>query len=216
MFNEFFLFLGLLTFGVVLTLLTAVGVITIWVIRSRNETNYSAVNFVLLVLSPLESLVKFTLKCVKIDDRLVDKVIVKLRTQKYYKEFMSTTPEATAIFLPQCLRSPSCPANLLEEGIVCERCGKCEIRDAQSMALNLGYMFFVVPGSSFIKRMVKKYNPRAILGVGCLQEVKEGGEMCKKMKIPAQGLVLLQDGCVSTRLDWASFYDLLNKPKLIL
>ncbi len=187
MFNEFFLFLGLLTFSVVLTLLTAVLVMTIWIIRAHKKTNYNAVNFVLLVLSPLESLIKFTLKCVKIDDRIVDKVIIKLRTQKSYKEFMGTPPEATAIFLPQCLRSPSCPANLLEEGILCERCGKCEIRDAQSTALNLGYMFFVVPGSSFIKRMVKKYSPRAILGVGCLQEVKEGLEMCEKMKIPALG-----------------------------
>jgi hypothetical protein len=73
-------------------------------------------------------------------------------------------------------------------------------------------MFFVVPGASFIKRMVKKYNPRAILGVGCLQELKEGGEMCEKMKIPAQGIVLLKDGCVSTHLNWGLFYDLLNKP----
>jgi hypothetical protein len=60
--------------------------------------------------------------------------------------------------------------------------------------------------------MVKKYRPRAILGVGCLQEVKEGLEMCEKMKVPAHGLVLLRDGCVSTQLNWSSFYDLLGKP----
>jgi len=52
--------------------------------------------------------------------------------------------------------------------------------------------------------------------VGCLQEVKEGLEMCAKMKIPALGIVLLQDGCVSTLLNWNSFYDLLDKTKLNL
>jgi len=216
MFYEFFLLLGLLSFGVLLMLLTSVLVITVWIVTSHNKTNYRAINLVLFFLGPLESLIKYVLLVAKIDEGIVDKTIIKLRSQKSYAAFMSTSAEATAIFLPQCLRSPSCPASLLEEGIVCERCGKCEIRNAQLKALNLGYMFFVVPGSSFIKRMAKKYKPRAILGVGCLQEVKEGLEMCAKMKIPALGIVLLQDGCVSTLLNWNSFYDLLDKTKLNL
>ena len=216
MFYEFFLFLGLFTFGVLLILLTTVVIITVWIITSHNKSNYKTINLVLFFLSPLESLIKSMLHIVKLDERIVDKTIIKLMTQKSYVPFMNTPTEATAIFLPQCLRSPSCLASLLEEGIVCEKCGKCEIRNAQLKALNLGYMFFVVPGSSFIKRMVKKYKPRAILGVGCIQEVKEGLEMCKKMKTPAIGVVLLQDGCISTLVNWSLFYDLLEKTKFKL
>ena len=41
-----------------------------------------------------------------------------------------------------------------------------------------------LPGSSFIKRMVKKYRPQAIIGVGCLSEVKEGIDMADKLGLP--------------------------------
>jgi len=66
----------------------------------------------------------------------------------------------------------------------------------------MGYRVFIVPGSSFIKRMVKKYHPRAILGVGCLSEVKEGLEMSDKMGLVAMGVVTLKDGCVETLVAW--------------
>jgi len=50
--------------------------------------------------------------------------------------------------------------------------------------------------------MVRKYHPRAILGVGCLSEVKEGLEMADKIGVVARGVVTLKDGCVETLVDW--------------
>ena len=58
------------------------------------------------------------------------------------------------------------------------------------------------PGSSFIKRIIKKYRPGAIVGVGCHMEIKEGLDLCHSHAIPARGVPLSKAGCVATTLDW--------------
>ncbi len=73
--------------------------------------------------------------------------------------------------------------------------------------LQLGYRVFIVPGSTFIKRMARKYRPRAIIGVGCLVEVKDGIDMADRMGITAIGVVNLKDGCVETIADWVALRD---------
>ena len=75
------------------------------------------------------------------------------------------------------------------------------------MLEKLGYRIFIVPGSSFIKRMVKKYHPKAIIGVGCLSEVKEGIDMADKIGLVAMGVVTMKEGCVETLVNWADIYE---------
>jgi len=50
--------------------------------------------------------------------------------------------------------------------------------------------------------MVRKYRPKAIIGVGCMGEVKEGLEMSDKLGLISMGVVTLKEGCVETYLDW--------------
>ncbi|HNL87190.1 MAG TPA: DUF116 domain-containing protein, partial [Methanoregulaceae archaeon] len=107
-----------------------------------------------------------------------------------------------AIFLPQCLRSAKCPAHLTPEGLKCKCCGLCMIGYWLPLLEKMGYRVFSVPGSSFIKRMVRKYRPKAIIGVGCMGEVKEGLEMSDKLGLISMGVVTLKEGCVETYLDW--------------
>jgi hypothetical protein len=56
--------------------------------------------------------------------------------------------------------------------------------------------------------MVKKYRPGAIIGVGCLSEVKEGIEMADKMGLVGIGVVTAKEGCVETLVNWADVYDM--------
>ena len=65
----------------------------------------------------------------------------------------------------------------------------------------MGYMFFISPGSSLVKRMVKKYRPAAVIGIGCAVEVKEGTAMMDARGIPVQAVSLSRDGCVDTDVD---------------
>ncbi len=164
-------------------------------------------NFMLFCISLLENLVKALFRLVRMEDSIVDEVGISLKNKIALKKYRETPGNKRMIFLPQCLRAVDCPSKLSPEGMQCINCGKCEIGRARKRAEELGYKVFIVPGSSFIIRLVRKHKPQAILGVGCMGEVKAGLEMCEKLNLYGVGLVLDKDGCVSTTLDWKKFYD---------
>ncbi len=164
-------------------------------------------NFMLFCISLLENLVKALFRLVRMDDSIVDEVGISLKNKIGLKKYKETPFNKRMIFLPQCLRAADCPSKLSPEGMQCINCGKCEIGKARKHAEEMGYRVFIVPGSSFIIRLVREHRPHAILGVGCMGEVKAGLEMCEKLNLYGVGLVLDKDGCVSTILDWKKFYD---------
>ncbi len=150
----------------------------------------------------LEGLVKAVCRFFGLDDRDLLSFSIRLQNSMNTKSFEAVPVEKRAVFLPQCLRSARCPANLTPEGIRCQACGLCTTCDGIRELTGMGYRVFIVPGSSFIKRMVKKYRPEGIIGVGCILEVKEGLELCDRMGIPGLGVVTLKDGCVETIVNW--------------
>ncbi|MCK9298033.1 MAG: DUF116 domain-containing protein [Methanoculleus sp.] len=155
----------------------------------------------------LEGLVKAFCKLLGLDDKDLVTFFITLRNTMNTKAFSETPVEQRAIFLPQCLRSAQCPANLTPEGLKCRNCGRCSVGKNVVWLESIGYRVFIVPGSTFIKRMVKKYHPQAIIGVGCLMEIKDGIEMSDRIGIIAIGVVNLKDGCVETIADWAAVRD---------
>ena len=155
----------------------------------------------------LEGLVKAICRFFGLDDRDLISFSIKLQNSMNKKSFEGVPVEKRAIFLPQCLRSARCPANLTPEGIWCQGCGLCTTGDAIRELLRMGYRVFIVPGSSFIKRMVKKYRPDGIIGVGCTLEVKEGLDLCDQLGIPGMGVVTLKDGCVETCVNWNEVFE---------
>ena len=126
------------------------------------------------------------------------------------KKFKETPYKDKIIFLPQCLRDPECKAKTTEEGIIYLGCGKCNIAGFKKEAEKLGYKLFIVPGSSIVKTLIKKYKPKAVLGVACLPELKEAMIMVKKHKIAAQGVLLSKDGCVNTEVNWKKLRDIIS------
>jgi hypothetical protein len=58
--------------------------------------------------------------------------------------------------------------------------------------------------------MIQKYHPKAIVGVGCMMEIKEGIDLCYRYDISAIGVPLLEAGCVCTTLDWDKFYEIIS------
>ena len=155
----------------------------------------------------LEGLVKAICRFFGLDDRDLISFSIKLQNSMNKKSFEGVPVEKRAVFLPQCLRSARCPANLTPEGIWCQGCGLCTTGEAIRELLQMGYRVFIVPGSSFIKRMVKKYRPGGIIGVGCTIEVKEGLDLCDHLGIPGMGVVTLKDGCVETCVNWNEVFE---------
>jgi len=181
--------------------------IALLILYSFRTGNFFAARIILLGTTLLESIIRPLFWIAGADDAIVDDVGVRLRNYINRKEFLKTPRDQRFIFMPQCVRSTQCPAKLTPEGIKCVGCGRCRVGEAKKYAEEMGYRFFIVPGSSFIKRIMKKYRPRAIVGVGCQMEIKEGLDLCHSYDIPALGVPLTQSGCVSTTLDWEQFYD---------
>lgn len=167
-------------------------------------------NFMLFSITVLETIVKAIFRLVGVDDSIVDDVGIALKNKISLRKFRETPINKRLIFLPQCLRAVDCPSKLSPEGMKCIDCGHCEVGHAIRSAECIGYKVFIVPGSSFIKRLVRKHKPNAILGVGCITEIKAGLEMCEKLNLFGVGLVLDRAGCVSTTLNWDNFYEFIE------
>jgi uncharacterized protein len=155
----------------------------------------------------LKGLMEAMFRFFGLEDQDLYNFLIKLFNSMNAAEFSRIAVTERAIFIPQCLRSSNCPAHLTPEGLKCKNCGQCDVGAARLLLEKMGYKVFIVPGSSFIKRMVKKYRPKAIIGIGCLAEVKEGIDMADKMGLVVMGIVTLKEGCVETIANWPEIYE---------
>ncbi|MFH0968220.1 MAG: DUF116 domain-containing protein, partial [Methanobacteriota archaeon] len=191
-------FLVLLLCGVILFIMT---------VYSIRTGNLIFPGFMRAGLIFLEGMMRGLFKLFGVEDQEFLRIMVMLQNTLNRKAFMAIPVKDRAVFIPQCLRARACPAHLHEEGLKCRSCGLCEVGVAKKVLEELGYTFFIVPGSSFIKRMVKRYRPKAIIGIGCLMEVKEGTEMAGQMNLISMGIVTSRDGCVETAVNWEDVYE---------
>jgi uncharacterized protein len=209
-----FSFVALITGSVLLIALLLSSIIIIIVLfllaYSFKTGNFLLPNMMIFSIVFFEGPIKAVLRLFGVDDARVDKISINIRNRAMWSAFRKTPFNRRAIFVPQCLRSIDCPARLSPEGIICKDCGRCEISAAKKEAQKIGYLFFIVPGSSFIVRMIRKYHPEAIIGVGCLCEVKEGLDLMHKYKIVSVGAVLDRSGCVATALNWKKLYEIMR------
>jgi len=203
-------FLGALLLILLLLSAVIVAVVIMLLAYSFKTGNVLFPNLLIIGIMFFEGPIKAIIRLFGVDDAAIDRISIDMQNRAMWATFSKIPFDKRAIFMPQCLRSVECPARLSPEGIKCKSCGQCEVNNAKKAAEKLGYMFFIVPGSSFIVRMIHKYHPAAIIGVGCLCEVKEGLNLMHKNKIPAIGVVLDRSGCVSTVLDWEKFFEVMQ------
>jgi len=205
--NNLIYLIGEITVFLILgALLTAFILVVISLYSIRKGRLY----FPTLIRSGLvffEGLMKAFFRLFGLEEREMLSFLIKLHNAMNTADFERIPVSERAVFIPQCLRSSKCPAHLTPEGLKCRNCGQCTVGEARMILEKLGYRIFIVPGSSFIKRMVKKYHPKAIIGVGCLSEVKEGIDMADKIGLVAMGIVTIKEGCVETLVNWTDIYE---------
>ena len=194
-------FLGILVLvGIVIFLvgLLVVGVLLFLALR------YSKVyfpNLLVLLLSALESPMKAVFRFLNLDETRIESLIIEIQNSLYKPAFAKTAYKDRALFLPHCLRSIKCPAKLSFDGVQCIECGLCSIGDIKKKAEKLGYRVYITPGGMFTKRLLKEKKVKAVMGVACNFELREGLENCQKFGVPGQGINLLKDGCINTVAD---------------
>lgn len=207
LYPQIMILIGQLTILFLLGILISGFILLILSIHAIRTGNLIFPKFMRAGLIFLEGMMRGLFKLFGIEDREFLRIMVTLQNTLNRKAFMAIPVSERAVFLPQCLRAGACPAHLHEEGLKCRSCGLCGVGVAKKRLEGLGYKFFIVPGSSFIKRMIKRYRPKAIIGVGCLMEIKEGTEMAGQLNLVSMGIVTTKDGCVETAVNWDEVYE---------
>ncbi len=138
-----------------------------------------------------------------LSDRLVSYTHIELRNKLNEAKFKRVPFKDRMLFLPHCLKKPKgCKARPGEEGIECRKtaaCKNCPVEIMRNEAKKLGYgHVFIVPGGSMLAKLAEKYKPKAVLGLACKDEVNLGFSKMAEYGVPAQGVMLLKDGCKDT------------------
>lgn len=142
-----------------------------------------------------------------LNEKIVDLIGIEVRNSLNERDFAKVSPEDRILVMPQCVRHPKCPARLdSSTGIDCRSCGLCMVNDLKSEAERLGYRFYLVPGGSFVKRIVKAIRPKAAIGVACHRDLNMGMHEISRAECVVMGVPLLKDGCVSTEVDVKEVY----------
>ncbi|MBU1626463.1 DUF116 domain-containing protein [bacterium] len=147
--------------------------------------------------SPLKGVYRL----LRVDPLVVDEALIMFANKSMSSRFKKARGEKL-IFAPQCLRSVECKARLdPEAGYICRECGNCVIGDISCLCKERGYVLFIVPGDSFVKRIVTRLKPASVIGVACYDELSMAMLVGIRMGIPSVGVPLIRSGCFNTLVE---------------
>ena len=187
--ESFYTFLGQLVVFliVVVAILFIVTLVLGLFVARKNKIKFP--RFVLFVVDLLYSPFKTIARVLKLDEHLIDDIAIKVRDDVNKEKFREIPAEKTLIFLPHCLR----------EGLNCTECGLCSIGVIKKKAEPLGYKLYIVPGSSFVKKIVMENKFEAVVGVACHEDLNQ--MMMLLSDFYPQGVLLEKTGCFETSVN---------------
>ena len=193
------MFLGqlvVLIVGIIIILLIIFLILGL-LIAKKNQIKFP--RFLLYIVDLLYSPLKTIAQFLKLDDNLIDDIAIKVRNDLNKEQYNRIPAEKTLIFLPHCLRHKDCPATLQKEGLNCTECGLCSIGVIKKKAEPLGYKMYIVPGSSFVKKIVMENKFQTVLGVACHEDLNQ--MMMLLSDFYPQGVLLEKTGCFETKVN---------------
>ena len=164
--------------------------------------------FILFVVDSLYFPFKSIANFLKLDEYLIDDIAIRVRDELNKEKFKSVPAEKTLIFLPHCLRHRDCPVTLQKEGLNCTECGLCSIGVIKKKAEPMGYKLYIVPGSSFVKKIVMENKFKAVLGVACHEDLNQ--MMMLLSDFCPQGALLEKTGCFETKVNIKKVFEKLD------
>lgn len=208
---DFFTILGQIT-AILLIILFILIIITLilglYLIKNKKLIFPGLLLFTLNLTYPI---LKKLFKIFQLNDLLVDTISIDLRNRLNHDKFIELYAKDVIMVLPHCLRAPNCPAILGESGLECVSCGKCSIGIIKDVSQKKGIDMYIVPGSTFIKNVLKKRSFKGVIGVACPVDLNLA--MMSLEDYCVQGVYLLKDGCINTIVDVDEVIELINSTK---
>ncbi|MBN2110588.1 MAG: DUF116 domain-containing protein [Methanosarcinaceae archaeon] len=157
-------------------------------------------DFILFVLYLFYGPAKLICRVFFIDEIIVDQILVEVRNSMMAEKFRKIK-DRRVIFLPQCMRHPNCKARCDPiKGYECRMCGLCDICRIIEAAKEHNFEVYVIPGGSFVKKIIKTQQPKSCIGVACYPELTESMQGASPF-MTVQGIPLLKDGCFDTKVN---------------
>ena len=181
--DSFYMFLGQLVVlvAVIIIILFIIVLILGLLIARKNQIKFP--RFVLFVVDLLYSPFKTIARTLKLDANMIDDIAIKVRDEINKEKFKEIPAEKTLIFLP----------------LNCTECGLCSIGVIKKKAEPLGYKLYIVPGSSFVKKIVMESKFKAVIGVACHEDLNQ--MMMLLSDFCPQGVLLEKTGCFETKVN---------------
>ena len=133
----------------------------------------------------------------------------------YKDRFLKT--EKRVLFLPHCCRKfmdSRCKATFDSENAsyLCTHCSKdCQVNKATELAKKEKYDIYVVPGSSCVKKIFRKYSYDGVVGVACTEEIALATKIFKKLVIAVQNIPLIKNGCAETQFNFKTLQEIVKR-----
>ena len=197
--DSFYMFLGeLVVLLVFLIVILFIAILILGVVLVQKNIILFP-RFQLFIVDLLYSPFKTIANLLKLDEHLIDDIAIKVRDDINKEKFKKIPAEKTLIFLPHCLRHRDCPATLQKEGLNCTECGLCSIGVIKKKAEPLGYKLYIVPGGSFVKKIVMEKKFKAVIGVACHEDLNQ--MMMLLSDFCPQGVLIEKTGCFETKVN---------------
>ncbi len=157
-------------------------------------------NFVLFILDLLYSPAKQICRIFSIRSTIIDEIQIEIRNAVNLDRFIAHKKNK-ALIGPQCMRDPKCKARCDPiTGYKCLGCGKCDYTRIKKACEKYGYKLYIIPGGSFVKKIMKVDKPKVALGIACFNELNESMHDLSPF-VPVQGVPLTRDGCFNTAVN---------------
>jgi len=196
---EFYQIFGEIVFILAIVMLTLLSVTLVLGKLLIKEDKLVFPRLLLFTIDVFYGIFKKFSENVGVDAKIVDQIGVEVRNKVNAKLYKKIEPQEKIVVLPHCLRDADCEAKLESSGLVCKDCNRCVIGVIKTKAEEKGFKVFIIPGSTFLKKILEKNDFKAVLGVACYQDLNLA--MMKLSKFSCQGVPLLEDGCINTKVD---------------
>jgi hypothetical protein len=149
-----------------------------------------------------------------------DLIDVHAENLRQREKFLQTNKRV--LFLPHCARKhmdARCRAFFDREmsSYRCRNCSSdCLINQAASLATEIGYDVYIVPGGSCIPRILHKMRYEGVVGVACCEEMKLALNYLKSANIACQGVPLTKNGCSNTEFNLESLKKVLTASSAVV
>ncbi|MDI6703836.1 MAG: DUF116 domain-containing protein [bacterium] len=109
-------------------------------------------------------------------------------------------PKDILLLIPHCLQDFDCEVRITNRIRNCKGCGRCEIKELIELSCKFRVNIEVATGGGFARKILKTYNPKAVVAIACERELATG--ICDTYPLPVFGILNERpDGpCKNTRV----------------